>query len=336
LAAVLALAPLSCAGSSSTEPRAGQTDAPAAPKPKTEAELRKEREQGLLDVIASSNLVEMSIAQRARERALIFGELAQVRFEGGDLEGAVETIERAESEAVDARDPKTTTALDREQFLILRFAALDAAKAGKYDRSMALFDKLALLKRLSRPQRDQVGGDRLLVIEMRGDQSEKEKNRALASALARIVGPVKTAPASGATPGLAEWTAEDLRHAIGAQIGKDVADAHLPSANILTETGRFDQGTILRVVSANKRSVTDCYARSLKGDGSKPKKGKVEILVTVQPSGVVQGAAIDTQEFRGTELGKCIAEAVGRWRFPPFGGGESRQFLLPFVLQYLN
>jgi hypothetical protein len=304
------------------------------PKPKTEDEQRKEKEAGLEEMILNTNLVAMEPQARARVRALTFGELAEVRFDRGDLDGAVETIEKAEEEAKDARDEKVTSALDRSQFLILRFAALDAAKDRKFDRSMKLFDKMTLLPRMTRAQRDQVGGDRLLVIEMRGDQNQLT-GKALTAALARIIGPTQTPPTKGSTPGILEWTAEDLRHAIGQEIGKDVSEAHLPSAGngVLMETGSFDPGTIVRVVSANKKSVTACYSRSLKGD--RPKKGKLELLVTVQPTGVVSAIAIDTPEFRGIELGRCIQEAVGRWRFPPFRG-EARQFSLPFVLQYFD
>jgi hypothetical protein len=329
---------LSCATPSAGSQPEVQLEAPppepaATAKPKSEEEQRKEKEAQLVELIADANLVEMTTEARAKVRAETLAELAEVRFEGGQFAPALETIEKAAEEADDAKDTQTRATVDRSAFVIMRFVALEEARAGRFDKAMSIFDKMMLRRSFSRAQKEQIGGERLLVIETRGD-NKIQQNLAIRSALARIIGPGQTAPATGAAPGF-DWTAGDLRNAMATKGGKDdLPQANLPSTGLLAETGNFDPTTVLRVVSANKRSVTSCYARSLKGE--KPKKGKLEILATIATTGIVTASVIDTAEFKGTELGRCISEAVGRWRFPPFRGNESRRVLLPFLLQFMQ
>ena len=87
------------------------------------------------------------------------------------------------------------------------------------------------------------------------------------------------------------------------------------------------------VVNSKKKSVLICYQQSLKGQ--EDLRGKLEIRVTVEPSGKVKSATIETSAFKGSKLGRCIASKIEDWRFPSFSGAE-QQILVPFVLEKGN
>src|SRR5207249_4119356 len=103
------------------------------------------------------------------------------------------------------------------------------------------------------------------------------------------------------SPLLSMLTPDDLRRAIGAQIQKEVSEAKLPASGntVAAETGTMDPTIVLSVVSTNKRSVSSCYNRSLKG-GKGSRGGKLELLVTVQPTGTVSDTQVQSSEFRGS------------------------------------
>jgi predicted Zn finger-like uncharacterized protein len=123
----------------------------------------------------------------------------------------------------------------------------------------------------------------------------------------------------------------------GLGIGK-LPESKLPSSGI--DTVPVDQGgaslsadVIKRVVDQRKRSVLICYQQSLKGQ--EDLRGKLEIRVTVAPSGEVKSAVVETSAFKGSKLGRCIASKIQDWRFPSFSG-EAQQILVPFVLEKGN
>ena len=113
------------------------------------------------------------------------------------------------------------------------------------------------------------------------------------------------------------------------EIAPSVPNSDVKSIEVPT-TGRLTQSMIRSVVNARKKSVSICYQRELKGNTSLG--GKMEFLVTVQPTGAVSKATVRTSEFKGTALAHCIAEKIVAWRFPEFDG-DSQQVVVPFVLQ---
>ena len=93
---------------------------------------------------------------------------------------------------------------------------------------------------------------------------------------------------------------------------------------------RLDQEVIRSVVNARKSSVQICYQREMKRNANL--SGKMEFLVTVQPTGIVSKSEVETAKFRGTALAECIREKIEGWRFPAFDGNEQK-IVVPFVLQ---
>lgn len=112
------------------------------------------------------------------------------------------------------------------------------------------------------------------------------------------------------------------------------SDVKLPQADLndvpLPDSGTLSQKAITQVINAKRNSVKFCYQIALKGQENL--RGKLEIRVTIEPSGRVSKASVETSVFRGSKLGRCIAEKIEDWRFPSFSGG-SQQVLVPFLLE---
>ncbi len=122
----------------------------------------------------------------------------------------------------------------------------------------------------------------------------------------------------------------------GPGVGK-LPQAKLPESGIedvpVDGGESLSQDVITKVVNARKRSVLICYQQSLKGQ--EDLRGKLEIRVTVDPSGKVRSATVETSAFKGSKLGRCIAGKIQDWRFPTFSG-DTQQILVPFVLEKGN
>jgi predicted Zn finger-like uncharacterized protein len=92
----------------------------------------------------------------------------------------------------------------------------------------------------------------------------------------------------------------------------------------------FDDKIVARRINeVGKKAVSDCYRRELMGNQNLG--GKLEVLMTLQPTGEVSRATVETPTFKGTQLGECIAKRLRDLRFPAFSG-ETHQFVVPFVL----
>lgn len=120
----------------------------------------------------------------------------------------------------------------------------------------------------------------------------------------------------------------------GSPLEKPESDRNVPQADVRDvprpETGQLDAATIRQVIQDGRAAVSSCYQTALKGNDNL--KGKLEFIVTVQPSGEVSKAAVQTTNFKGTALGQCIADKIKDWKFPRFGG-EPQQIVVPFVLE---
>lgn len=300
---------------------------------------RRKREGELLDIIQTANMVSMPEVARARIRAGSFAELAELRFEDGDTDAALEAVRNGRESVRFANDAKLALVLSRTEFLILHFTALDAAKRGETNKALKAFDAITLIPGLPAEDRARASGDRLLVIESKGD--DKTQTLALEAAIHRLLGtdqptgPVVASRGGTGEPASFTFDPEKIRRAIGAEIGREVSEAKLPTAGpaAQVETGDFDPAIVVRLVSSNKAAISACYSQALRGGGGE--RGKLALLITVQPSGEVSSAKISTAQFKTSPLGRCISEAVERWRFPPFRG-EAREIELPFVLDFLQ
>lgn len=116
--------------------------------------------------------------------------------------------------------------------------------------------------------------------------------------------------------------------------GVEVPQAELPVSGVenfpAVENSNLSQDTIGKVINDRKKSVSICYQQSLRGN--EELRGKLEFLVTIEPSGAVSRANVETTAFKGTKLARCISSKIKEWRFPPFAG-EAQQVQVPFVLE---
>ncbi len=113
-----------------------------------------------------------------------------------------------------------------------------------------------------------------------------------------------------------------------------VGDSVLPNsgiAGVAAPDAQFlSQSAIEGVINSRKKSVSICYEQSLRGRDDL--RGKLEFLVTVLPTGKVGRVSVESSAFKGSKLGRCIADKIKDWRFPRFEG-EPQQVTVPFVLE---
>ena len=110
-------------------------------------------------------------------------------------------------------------------------------------------------------------------------------------------------------------------------------EAELPTSSPdlpVVDQANLTQEAVATVVRQNSMSVRFCYQQSLKG--SKNLRGKLQIKLRVEPSGRVSRTEIETSQFKGTTLAKCIRDKVRKWTFPK-SKGEAKEFLVPFVFE---
>lgn len=105
-------------------------------------------------------------------------------------------------------------------------------------------------------------------------------------------------------------------------------DVQLPT---IETGGSLSEAQIADVINSRKKSVMICYDQSLRG-ARDDLRGKLEIAVTIDPSGTVSKASVETSQFRGSKLGECIATKIKDWRFPAFQGAPQK-VVVPFVLE---
>lgn len=184
------------------------------------------------------------------------------------------------------------------------------------------------------------------------------KGQARRRAAGKIVQQRKKAPAKGAGgSGGIEYVNEDgsgggqaprgSRTDAGSEVGielpgeREVAQASLgnialpggnPDEVPLPDTSRLDEGMITQVVNTNRKAITSCYQKALKGAGPDGLGGKITFQVTVEPDGSVSKARVAAGKFQGTEIARCMTSKMRDWRFPAFRG-PAQNIEIPVVLQ---
>ncbi len=90
------------------------------------------------------------------------------------------------------------------------------------------------------------------------------------------------------------------------------------------------QEAIYKVVNDNNTSMKLCYAEAAR-KGEKL-AGKMEVQMTIDATGEVSGADINTPQFKSSTMGQCTVRRVKTWKFPRFNG-QPVTVVFPYVLQ---
>lgn len=75
-----------------------------------------------------------------------------------------------------------------------------------------------------------------------------------------------------------------------------------------------------KVMAANRRAFDTCISRALRLNPSQKLARRATLVVTIQPSGVVQRAHVAEEEVDRTDLGACLTDTARRMVFPAFDG----------------
>lgn len=93
----------------------------------------------------------------------------------------------------------------------------------------------------------------------------------------------------------------------------------------------MDKDVIRRIVRSHINEVRYCYNQGLTRDPNL--RGRVAVQFTIGPTGGVGLSVVENTSVKDQNVGRCIAKAVKRWRFPrPAKGGGTAVVTYPFVL----
>ena len=98
-----------------------------------------------------------------------------------------------------------------------------------------------------------------------------------------------------------------------------------------TVVGGLSRDEIERVVKRHYNEVKHCYEQGLIGDAGL--YGKVELLLQINPEGLVLDSSIQQTTLGNQAVESCIAGHARRWVFPPAKGGGSTQVTYPYVFK---
>ncbi|MEI9951227.1 MAG: GYF domain-containing protein [Pseudomonadota bacterium] len=146
----------------------------------------------------------------------------------------------------------------------------------------------------------------------------------------RVASPAKSAASAAAEPdkGISGLKGLQGLPSLGPKVGPDGSG---PSGTV-GGTGQLDgaqiQSTVARYTGSVKRA---CWQPALDTrDKDAPTTARVNVAITVTPSGSVSNAAVaggDPKGYRG--LSQCISSRVRGWQFPP--SGDTTTVNVPFV-----
>ncbi|MEZ4453857.1 MAG: AgmX/PglI C-terminal domain-containing protein [Nannocystaceae bacterium] len=109
--------------------------------------------------------------------------------------------------------------------------------------------------------------------------------------------------------------------------------ARAPQVRVSTAevTGALDKDVVRRIVRAHINEVRHCYNQALVHDPLL--RGRVAIQFSIGAGGDVLAANPSESSVKDPTVGRCIAQAVRRWKFPKPQGGGSVIVTYPFVLE---
>jgi len=89
---------------------------------------------------------------------------------------------------------------------------------------------------------------------------------------------------------------------------------------------------VRNIVHEHMAQVKRCYTRSAKvGTTTQPIEGTVEIQFTIRTTGDADEVRVVDNKTGSDDLGQCVAQLVGSWRFPT--PEEDVEFVWPFVFK---
>lgn len=103
----------------------------------------------------------------------------------------------------------------------------------------------------------------------------------------------------------------------------------LGSGGDIGGSGDFDASLVVAMIKKRIGAIRACYERELKRNPTLA--GKVTIEFTIQPQGNVTGAKVAANTTNDDNVGACVKNAVGGFRFNPGPEGGSVTFSYPFV-----
>lgn len=142
----------------------------AAAERKIHEVAQKQDEKAVLAIATEAAGLGLEPAERSGLKAFSLSEVARMRIDASNFDGAVESIELALKEQLSPRDSKLRKALEQNRVSALRLAAFTSAKKGDYERSMALIDRIRALPGLTTEQRGDTTADQLRVIHLVGNK----------------------------------------------------------------------------------------------------------------------------------------------------------------------
>ena len=93
-------------------------------------------------------------------------------------------------------------------------------------------------------------------------------------------------------------------------------------------SGNFDKKIIKRVVSRNKKAITNCYEKQLR---KKPNlKGRITISWRIGAAGTVGMVKVKSNEMGDSAVAKCLMSRIKGWKFPAPSGGGAVDVAYPF------
>jgi TonB family protein len=140
------------------------------------------------------------------------------------------------------------------------------------------------------------------------------------------LGTLATAGGQGATQGKGEGTAVTERTVKGRTEVGDGGD--------IGGSGDFDASLVVAMIKKRIGAIRACYEKELKRNPTLA--GKVTIEFTIQPQGNVTGVKVAQNTTGDDNVGTCVKNAVGGFRFSPGPEGGSVSFSYPFVFAPQN
>lgn len=142
----------------------------AAAERKIHEIAQKKDEKAVLAIAGEAAGLGLEPSERSGLRAFSLSEVARMRIDASDFDGAVDAIELALKEQLSPRDLTLRKTLEQNRVSALRLAAFTAAKKGDYARSMAMIERIRGLPGLTTEQRGDTAADQLRVIHLVGNK----------------------------------------------------------------------------------------------------------------------------------------------------------------------
>jgi TonB family protein len=103
----------------------------------------------------------------------------------------------------------------------------------------------------------------------------------------------------------------------------------LGSGGDIGGSGDFDAALVVAMIKKRIGAIRACYEKELRRNPTLA--GKVTIEFTIQPQGNVTGVKVAANSTGDDNVGVCVKNAVGSFRFNPGPDGGSVSFSYPFV-----